>query len=231
MKKTNVKLLLISGALALSAVASSSAQMAATGPASAANAPVADTNYGLLGSNYLSLDYGYLRDEQHPYPLVSHDYGAEFNHALTPGLDLNVNYDYLTGSYQGQSIWRNQATAGLTAYAPINSMLKPFVDGAVGWDWQHYADRFFTGGTSGLVGGPRDAQFTSILGAGVEIQVLHQLVISPFGDYQAIHNYGHDWNWGAKATYRLTPQLSVSLIPQVDEHNNLNYGAAVNYHF
>jgi hypothetical protein len=65
----------------------------------------------------------------------------------------------------------------------------------------------------------------------VEFQALPRLAISPFVSYQDIHRLEHDWDYGIKATYRLSERWSVSLIPQIDAHRNLDYLAGINLHY
>ncbi len=220
MKQTiNVKLLILAGGLALGAACPAFAQTTATTPPEA--------NFGLLGSNYVGLDYGYYHLDQPSAPTNAHQYGAFFNQNVQPGLDLSLSYDELRASALGANVRSDELLAGITGYAPVNAWLKPFLSAQAGFDW--------TQSLSGMSGGDyntvRGTHFDYVLTAGGEFQVLRALVLTPFAAYQEVHGFDRDWNYGLKATYRLTRNWSVSLTPQIDEHHNLAYLGAVNYHF
>jgi len=217
MTKSHSHRILFGGLFGLALAAVASAQSVSAPP------PAANSGFGLLGQNYVGVDAGYIRDEQHPRPLVRHDYGFVDNHNILQGLDFNLNYDYLTGSNLGVHDFRNTVTAGLTGYLPVTTWARPFVSAAAGWEWERSSER--------VVGGARDNHFTDVLGTGVEFQALPRLALTPFAAYQDIHGLEHDWTYGLKATYRLNERWSVSLIPQIDAHRNLDYMAGINLHY
>ena len=222
MIKSHSHRILLGGILGLALAAGASAQ-SLTAPAGSGTPPAVNSSFGLLGQNYVGVDEGYIRFEQHPRPLVLHDYGFVDNHSLTQNLDFNFNYDYLTGSNLGVHDYRNTATAGLTGYLPVTGWARPFVSAAAGWEWERTS--------IGSSAGSTDNRFTDILGTGVEFQVLPRLAVTPFAQYQEIHDLEHDWNYGLKATYRLSERWSVSLVPQIDAHRNVDYMAGINLHY
>ena len=105
----------------------------------------------------------------------------------------------------------------------MTSWARPFVSAAAGWEWERSSERF--------IGGSRDNRFTDVFGTGVELQALPRLAVTPFAAYQELHGLEHDWNYGIKATYRLSERWSVSLVPQIDAHRNLDYMAGINLHY
>lgn len=211
MPKTITQLFIFAGAFAVIATASASAQ----------TAPAAPVGSGLLGQDYVGLYEGYIRHDEGA-PLVDHDYGFTYNQSIVAGLDANADYSYLTGSGRGHD-WEQQALFGATAYAPVN-WGKPFVGAELGWAWSDFADHTENG-------------FTYRFTGGVEFQTLPSLAIAPFTQYQQIHAFNepgwpaHDWNFGVKATYRLSQHWSATLTPQIDQYRNLDYQLGLNFHF
>ncbi|HVW22458.1 MAG TPA: hypothetical protein VHC86_14685 [Opitutaceae bacterium] len=215
MTKTKPTVFLIAGLLALTAAASASAQ---TTPPPAVTAP----SGGLLGQDYLGLTDTYLRHNQGA-PVVDHDYGFVFNQAVAPGLDATASYDWLTGSGLGVHDWRQQALIGANWFERY-SWGRPFVGGEAGWAWQRFNGQFDNG-------------FTYRLTAGVEFVAQGGWAFTPYAQYQQWHalstaNWAsHDWNFGIKASYRVSPRLSLILNPQLDQYRNVGYQAGIALHF
>jgi hypothetical protein len=221
--------------LALGLAVSASAQSAADSPTPAAppSPPPAVTDTGLLGTNYLEADFGFQK-EAVATPDVLHDYGLVYNQSLVRqgawGTDLNLTYDYLTGSAFGVHDDRDQAEAGFTEYVAQNWGV-PFLTADAGGAWQN-ADHV-----------ARKSLAYSFTG-GVQFEVLPNLFLAPFTAYQAEpYLYNHeiphasypdrDWVYGVKLTCRLTPQWSISLKANGDQYspNDLGFGAGVSRGF
>jgi opacity protein-like surface antigen len=224
--------LLIAATLAIGVSSRATAQTATT-PA-AAPAPTSDPSYsggpgvGLLGSRYVGLDYGYLRFDQTHGPQSGHEFGASYNQPLMPGLDLTAALSDENSGYFGTRPRTDQALAGLTAYQKLNDWVKPFLAGQAGIAFNRDAELF---SSSGIVTHRSHDNFDYVLSAGAEFQLMPMLVLTPFVSYQEIHRFSHDWDTGAKVTYRVTRHWSVSATPEIDEHHNLAYLGGVNFHF
>jgi hypothetical protein len=94
------------------------------------------------------------------------------------------------------------------------------------------------------VGGVSRKGLAYSLTGGVEFQVLKNLELSPFVEYQAephLYNHGapeasmpdHVFDYGVKATYRLTKEWKASLTADLDQHSGRDWGlrAGVSYNF
>ena len=228
------KLTILSAAfLAAGLFGAASAASAQSASATAPGTPaVTSPTYGLVGDTYSEVDLGYQR--QAGAPKVSHDYDFIYNQAFLKsngwGLDGNLTYDYLTGSGFGRHDYRNLLQAGITAYL-WQGWGKPFVSADAGQAWDRVA---------GVDGKSLVYTFTS----GVEFQVAPAVVLTPYLEYQAepwlnrpapaIANLpNHAWDYGAKATYRFSPQWAASLGVALDQYNrnDLGYRAGLSYHF
>jgi hypothetical protein len=222
----------LTGVVALSLVLSASAQSAQDSQGAPAERAPADPGPGLVGTNYSELSFGYQRQEGAPGDLRAYEFitnGSVFKNAEM-GLDANFTYDYLNGDANGFSDRRNEAQAGLTGYLP-ETWGKPFVSADAGMAWQDAGDVSRKGFAYTLVGG-------------VEFQVLKDLALTPYLEYQAEpHLYNH-WlpaanfpdhllAYGVKATYRITREWSTSLGADLDQHSGRDWGlrAGVDYHF
>ena len=224
--------LLIAATLALGVSSRAFAQTATATPA-AAPALTADNSgggpgVGLLGSRYVGLDYGYLRFDEAHGPQSGHEFGASYNQPLMPGLDFTAALSDVSSGYFGTRPRTDQALAGLTAYQKINDWVKPFLAGQAGVAFNRDAELF---SSSGILTHRSHDNFDYVLSAGAEFQVLPILVVTPFVAYQEIHRFSHDWEYGAKVTYRLTRHWSVSATPEIDEHHDLAYLGGINFHF
>jgi hypothetical protein len=213
-------------ALALGLAVSASAQSLqspSSPPAPAASAPLQSAS-GLLGGTYGQFQLGYEKEDG-GIPGVLHDYDFLYNQALFKsgdlGTDINLNYDYLTGHAFGAHDYRNEATAGFTEYL-LQAWGDPFVTGNFGEAWQR-ADN---------VG---RKSFAYSFTGGVEFPIVKDLALTPFVEYQAepqLYNHelpyafmpDHDWYTGVKATYRLTPQWSVSVTADMDQYSSQDLG-------
>jgi hypothetical protein len=215
MTKTHLTSFLRGGALALAIAAAASAQTTAPAPAAAA------LPSGLLGQDYAGLTDTYLRHNSGG-PVVDHNYGFTWNQAVMPGLDAGADYDWLTGSARAHD-WTEQALIGTTGYLPF-SWGKPFLGGEAGWAWRQFN------------GADRNG-FTYRMTAGAQFTVAPALALAPYASYQQWHGLAapgwpaHDWNFGVKASYRLSSRWSVTLDPRIDQQRNLGYGAGLDLHF
>jgi len=235
MKKSIAGPINLLAALALGLTISASAQSLANSPSSAAApspAPAAiDT--GLLGATYAQADFGYQK-EAVGIPDILHDYGVVYNQSLFKegswGTDLNLTCDYRTGSAFAAHDYRDTGMAGLTEYL-VQSWGDPFVTVDGGGAWQH-ADNVAR------------KSFAYSFTGGVQFLVLPNLFLTPFTEYQAepyLYNHeirhafspDHDWDYGVKATYRLTPHWSLSFTADMDQYsrNDLGYLAGLSCSF
>jgi len=228
------KSLLAAAALGLGFLSSSASAQTATTAAAPEAAPTAGTGstdpaYGMLGTRYVGVDYGYLRFDQPRGPQSGHEFDAYYNQPLRPGLDFTAGISDASTGYFGTRPRTDQLLAGLTADQPVNSWFKPFLSGQAGIAFERDAELF---SSSGILSERNSSDnFDYVLAAGAEFQVLRALVITPFASYQEIHQFSHDWEYGAKVSYRIVPRVSVSLTPEIDQHHNLGYLAGVNFHF
>lgn len=174
-------------------------------------------NYGLLGQEYSGINLGYTRHVSGP-PRALRSFGFISNRPTAANLDAAFKYDYTGSSALGGHNHAHRV-AGSVAYYWATGSVKPFVEGDAGW--------LFTKG-----GGRKSDSFVYLVGGGVEIQVLSQLVITPFVNFQeAPHFNSRGWGYGAKATYRLAQEWSTTLSVRLDEDRNEEYRLGVNRHF
>ena len=232
MNKTTIKQSRLLAALALGLALSASAQTmqdpGATQPAPAA----ADPGPGLVGTSYSELSFAYQRQTGAPRDL--RDYGFTSNGSVfrndTLGVDANFVYDYLDGHANGLGASRNEAQLGLTGFLR-EAWGKPFVTADAGMAWQN------TGGVS-------RRGFAYTMTGGVEFQLLRNLALTPFVEYQAeprLRGQGspaaslpdHLLVYGVKATCRITRDWSASVGVDLDQHSERDWGlrAGVSYHF
>ena len=228
------KTLILAAVLALGTSGTVLAQTATTASAPAAtttttgNGP-ADPAYGMLGSRYVGIDYSYLRFDEARAPQSGHEFGVDYNQPIQPGLDFTASVSDASTGYFGTRPRTDQLLAGLTAYQPVNSWIKPFISGDAGVAFVRDAELFSTSGV--LTNHNRSDDFDYVLAAGAEFQLLPALVATPFVSYQEIHTVSHEWDYGVKASYRIARAWSVSLTPSIDQYHNLGYQAGVNFHF
>jgi len=225
MKKTNIKNTALLSVLALGLSI----------PVFAQNAPqtqAADPGPGLVGSNYSEVSFGYQKQGGSPKSL--RDYGFVSNGSIfrqdAYGLDANFRYDYLSGAAYGQSDRRNQALLGVTGYL-LETWGKPFVTVDAGYAWQDVA-------------GVSRRSFAYTASTGIEFQLLKNLALTPFVEYQAephLYNRGlpltnwpdRDTYYGLKATYRITREWGASVGVDLDRHSTNDFGvkAGLSYRF
>ncbi len=191
-----------------------------------------DPGPGLVGTTYSEVEAGYQKQQGNP----SHvrDLGFAYNQAIQKsgdwGLDANFSYAYLTGNAYGTRDYRNDAEVGLTAFM-MQPWGKPFVTADGGYAWQNAGDVSRKG-------------FIYTLTGGVEFQVLRDLALTPFMEYQAEPKfYNHErpvanfpdygWDYGVKATYRFTREWSASVTLDLDQYSGSDLGvrAGVEYKF
>lgn len=189
-----------------------------------------DPVFGQLGSNYAEADVGYLHHTDGP-PGIAHDYDLTLNQNVyqqgITGLDAQLGYSYLDANNNSFAAHRQVFDLGAVGYLS-QSWGKPFLAADVGWADQRAA-------------GVSTHSYTYDLGAGVEFQLLRQLVISPELTYDAtpklttpgyalgLSNY--EWNYGAKATYRITKQVSATLGVFADQNRDMTYRVGLGFHY
>jgi hypothetical protein len=237
MKKTNIRLTSLLSALTLGLAFTASGQEAqnaaapATSTTAVATVPV-DPGPGLVGTNYTELSFGYQKQEGapsilHDYQLISN--GNVYRQGIW-GADANFTYDYIDGSANGFDDRRDEAQLGLTGFM-LQTWGKPFLTADAGYAWQRAGDV-----------SRKSFAYTGV--AGVEFEVLRNLAVSPFIEYQAephLYNHGlpavsldnHLFDYGVKATYRFTRNWNASLSADLDEHSERDWGlrAGASYHF
>jgi opacity protein-like surface antigen len=238
MKKTNIKQTSLLSALALGFVLTASAQevqstTGTTTTSSAPSEPVAiDPGPGLVGTNYSELSFGYEKQEGAPSILRDYEFisnGNVYKQGMW-GADANFTYDYLNGSANGFNDRRDEAQLGVTGFM-MESWGKPFLTADAGYAWERAADV-----------SRKSFAYTGI--AGIEFQVLRNLALSPFLEYQAEpHLYNHElpaanfdnhlFDYGVKAIYRIDRNWNASLGASLDEHSERDWGlrGGVSYHF
>ncbi len=238
MKKTKIIQTSLLTVLALGLVLSASAQEGQNttitpSPSNAPAGPMAiDPGPGLVGANYSELSFGYQKQEGTPSFLRDYEFISNGNiyRQSVWGADANFTYDYLDGSADGFNDRREEAQLGLTGFM-MGSWGKPFLTADAGYAWQRAADV-----------SRKSFAYTGI--AGVEFQVLRDLALSPFLEYQAEpHLYNHEapfanleshvFEYGVKATYRLSRAWNASLSADLDQHSDRDWGLreGVSYHF
>jgi opacity protein-like surface antigen len=229
MKKINMKQTSLLSVLALGLALSASAQEAQTTPPQTL---AVDPGPGLVGTNYAELSFGY--DKQGGAPSILRDYelvsnGNVYRQGMW-GADANFTYDYVDGSAYGFDDRLNEAQLGMTGFM-MQSWGKPFVTADAGMAWERADDV-----------SRKSWAYTGI--GGIEFQVLRNLALSPFIEYQAEpHLYNHDlpfasyddhlFDYGVKATYRFSRNWNASLTASLDQHSERDWGlrGGVSYHF
>jgi hypothetical protein len=230
MKKTNITQTCLLSALALGLALSASAQSVQSSPPP--DAVAVDSGPGLVGTNYSELSFGYQKQGGEPSDLRDYEFvsnGSFYRQGML-GADANFTYDYLNGSAGGFRDYRQEIMLGVTGYM-MQTWGKPFVTADAGMAWEHAA-------------GASRKSFAYTTAAGVEFQVLRDLALAPFIEYQAephLYNHGlpfanfpdHLVDYGVKATYRITRQWNASLTADLDQHSDRDWGlrAGVSYHF
>lgn len=176
-----------------------------------------DSAYGLLGEHYTGLRFAYTDIDEGPFT-VGHTYGLVANRPTAPNLDAMFKYDYSRISGPVMKNRQHTVAAGATAYLSYVGF-KPFVEGNLGWVFQKAS-------------AGRQDSFMFFVAAGAEIQLAPQLVLTPYVSYQETPHFDAQvWNYGAKATFRLAREWSVTAGVQIDEHSSVEYRFGVNRHF
>jgi hypothetical protein len=232
MKKTTIKQTSLLSALVFGLAVSASAQSVQNSAGAQPDPAAADPGPGLIGINYSELSFGYQREEAMPRDLRDYEFVTNENlfKSATLGVDGNLTYDYLNGGGDGFIDHRDEAQLGLTGFL-METWGKPFVTADAGMAWQD-------------AGGVARKSFAYSLTGGVEFQVLRNLALTPFLEYEAEpHLYNHELpaanfpdhlvDYGVKATYRLTRQWSASLGADLDQYSGRDWGlrGGVSYRF
>lgn len=236
MKKINIKQTTLLSVLTLGLALAASAQDVQTTTNASSTAPTTplsvDPGPGLVGTNYAQLSFGYQKQDAAPsilrdYELISN--GNVYKQGMW-GADANFTYDYVDGSAYGYNDRRDEAQLGLTGFM-LQSWGKPFLTADAGYAWQRAGDV-----------SRKSFAYTGI--AGIEFEVLRDLALTPFIEYQAephLYNHGlpianmdnHLFDYGVKATYRITRNWNASLSADLDQHSERDWGltGGVSYHF
>jgi len=229
MKKTNVNKTCLVSVFALCLAASAYAQ-AAQEPSGAP--PSAGPDPGLVGNSYSEASLGYQKQEFLPYAL--RDYGFVTNGSALKegawGLDGNLAFDYLYGEAVGVYDHVDNAEAGLTNFI-VQSWGRPFITTDAGYAWERAGD-------------VSRRSFAYTLTGGVEFEVLRNLALAPYVDYEAEpHLYNHEvpvaslpdhlTTYGVKAMVRLADKWRASVGLDVDQYSgsDLGYRAGISYAF
>ncbi|HZZ18459.1 MAG TPA: hypothetical protein VFE25_03775 [Opitutaceae bacterium] len=233
MKLQNLRKTYILSVFALGAALSASAQTAAMATSGDGGSPVvSEPGPGLVGTNYSELSFGYQNLGGTPGALRDYEFlsnAAVYREGIWGG-DANFQYDHLNGGGDGYSNRRDRAMLGLTGYLN-QSWGRPFVTADAGYAWQR-------------AGNISERSFAYALTGGVQFQVLPAVSVSPFIEYDAEpHLYNrlpatanfpdHVVDYGAKATYRLTRQWSLSGTAMLDQYSGRDFGlrGGVDYRF
>ncbi|HEY1792175.1 MAG TPA: hypothetical protein VGG34_04600 [Opitutaceae bacterium] len=229
MKKTNTELTCLLAALALAMAAPASAQTSTGAPAEPAGV---DSGPGLVGTNYSELTFGYQRQQGEPSDIRDYEFLSNGNVYKNGslGADANFTFDYWDAAAAGFADHREEAQMGLTGFL-METWGKPFLTADAGMAWQRADDV-----------SRKSFAYTGI--GGIEFQVLRNLALTPFVEYQAEpHLYNHEWpvanmynhlvDYGVKATYRFTQQWSASVTGDLDQHSADDWGlrGGVSYRF
>lgn len=229
MKKSNAKQTCLAAVTAIGLAISAHGQSVQSAPS---DAVAADPGPGLVGNNYAELSFGYQRQEGAPSTL--RDYGFVSNGNVykngSMGADANFSYDFLEGSASGFYDHRQEAELGLTGFL-METWGKPFLTADAGMAWERAA------------GASRKGFAYSGTG-GVEFEVMRNLALAPFAEYQAdphLYNHGLPWanfedhllDYGVKATVRVTEQWHASVTADLDQHSDRDWGlkGGVSYRF
>jgi hypothetical protein len=232
MNKQTINQISLLSALTLGLALTASAQTMQSAAPAQEEPAVTDTGPGLVGTNYSELSFGYQKQEGAPRDLRDYEFtsnGSVFKNA-TLGVDANFAYDFLDGYADNFSYRRNEAQLGLTGYLK-ETWGKPFVTADAGIAWQN------TAGVS-----QRGFAYTGT--GGVEFQVLKNLALTPYLEYQAeprLYNAGvsagglpdHILTYGVNAIYRISRDWSAMVGADLDEHSAKDWGlrGGVGYHF
>jgi len=233
MNKTNLSRLTLLSALALGAPLFASAQAVQNTPAPATpDTAVFDSSPGLIGTNYAELSYGYQHEHDAPTDLHQYEFLSNTSAYRTSvyGVDGNFLYQHTDGGADGYSDTRDQLEMGGTAF--LNEVWgKPFFTAGAGMAWQR-------------AGGISRKGFVYDLQGGVEFAVLRDLALTPFVGYEALpHLYNHErpyadfpdhtFDYGVKATYRITRDWKASLTATLDQYSGRDWGlrGGVSYRF
>jgi hypothetical protein len=148
---------------------------------------------GLLGQSYSEVHFG-VTDIPN-YSKNQYGLGVAANVPVSPYLDLGAGYDY--GWVRGAGHF-NGITGGATAYTAFNGV-KPFLAGAVGYQWSS-----FTGG--------HDDQGVWGVSAGVEIPVSVVTItprISYADDFHGSNRSSQQTTYGVEGNYWVTKTAAV----------------------
>jgi opacity protein-like surface antigen len=232
MKKINVKQTSLVSVLALGLAISASAQSVQQSPAAPPDPAAVDPGPGLVGTNYAELSFAYQKQEGSPSDVRDYEFVSNGNvfRDGAMGADVNFTYDYLDGAASGYSDHREEAQLGFTGFL-LETWGKPFLTGDAGMAWERAADA-------------SRKSFAYTGAGGIEFQVLRNLALAPFVEYQAephLYNHGLPWanfpdhllDYGVKATYRITSSWNASLTADLDQHSGRDWGlrGGVSYRF
>lgn len=213
------KILLVAAAASLGLAASAIAQSANVAVPKPSAAPA---DQGLLGSAYVGFAGSYASLSGGP-PGVAHGFGVYYNQPLSDGLDLTVDYNWMRARAFGLQATGQRTDAILTGFNK-EEWGKPFCSLGVSGDWRH-SDWAASRHSFGL-----------LAGGGVEFQAAPAIAVAPYVNFVRQTGYNqNEFDYGVKATYRLTHDWSVTAKAQYDDihhaPNQAEYSLGANYHF
>ncbi|MDB6127841.1 MAG: hypothetical protein JWM35_1737 [Verrucomicrobia bacterium] len=219
MKQKN-QLALIISAVAIS-LGSTLAATAQTSDVAVSSSPTEESGAGMIGTNYSALSFRYSDLKSSP---ASAFRGAEieFNQAWKPGLDFSLSYDWARASADALRLTSQDLNTGVTVFSKLD-WGKPFVQALAGWEWRRG-------------GGGSDNSFAYTIGTGVEFQLSHQFVVTPYINFVRATGFNRsELDYGVKGTYRITRQWGVSVGAELDAVRHakdaMTYTVGVNYHY
>jgi len=213
-QKTNLNKLILAAAVVLGATMASaqSANVAVPTPGETSGA-------GLLGSRYTEVSYNYidLAGSEH-----ADGFGLIFNQPLRPNIDVTAGYSWAKADFDTFDARVQDADIGVKAYSNL-VWGRPYAAATVGWEWAKAA-------------GIRDDSFTYKVGVGTEFQVAPAFVVTPFVNFMRATGFNTDEvQVGAKATYRLTREWSLTARAQRDfarhDDDSSEYSVGAIFHF
>ncbi|HYP16584.1 MAG TPA: hypothetical protein VEQ65_05185 [Opitutus sp.] len=214
-QNTQLKQFIFAAAVSLGVISTAVAQSANV----AVPTPTEVAPSGLLGARYTEVAYKFvdLKGDDD-----AHGFTVAFNQPLAAGFDLVASYDWVTADFGPFDAKVQDAEIGVKAFSQL-SWAKPYVQAAVGWEWQKVASF-------------REDSFFWKVGAGAEFQVAPAFVVTPFVNFvRATEFHSSEIELGAKATYRLTEAWSLTARAQYEEvrhdANTTEYAIGAIYRF
>ncbi len=217
------KTLFLAAAVSLGLAAQAFADQAAGATPPPAPAPAASDRSGQLGQSYVKLGYSYMdvRDSD----VNVNGFNFAINQNVREGVDTLFEYDYWRTENLGGGLGHateNDLRLGARGFMPLSGGLaKPYGEAGLGWSWTKIP-------TLG-----RDNSFTWFAGAGVELEAISNLSITPFVRYNYAVDFDpkHSWDYGVRSNYWFSERAGVELKVTRDNSRDMTYGAAFSYRY